>query len=106
MSVIDSVFKLEFTGTLNFFNITTVEVGGFVDSLGNFEFRGKIEIDIYLGPLHLNAGASLLLSSKPLAVLCLGPVTQFYDAPMLVQEGWAEPRPLSELLFENQWGTP
>ena len=44
--------------------------------------------------------------SKPLAVLCLGPVEQFYDAPMLVQEGWAEPRPLSELLFENQWGTP
>ena len=44
--------------------------------------------------------------SKPLAVLCLGPVTQFYDAPMLVQEGWATPRPLSELLFENQWGTP
>jgi 5,6-dimethylbenzimidazole synthase len=44
--------------------------------------------------------------SKPLAVLCLGPVTQFYDAPMLVQQGWATPRPLSELLFENQWGTP
>ena len=44
--------------------------------------------------------------SKPLAVLCLGPVTQFYDAPMLVQQGWASPRPLSELLFENQWGTP
>ena len=43
--------------------------------------------------------------SKPLAVLCLGPVTQFYDAPMLVQEGWATPRPLSELLFENKWGT-
>tara|TARA_R110000868_G_scaffold272406_1_gene531678 strand:+ start:213 stop:860 length:648 start_codon:yes stop_codon:yes gene_type:complete len=44
--------------------------------------------------------------SKPLAVLCLGPVTQFYDAPMLMQQGWATPRPLSELLFENQWGTP
>ncbi|WP_394236393.1 5,6-dimethylbenzimidazole synthase [Pseudomonas anguilliseptica] len=44
--------------------------------------------------------------SKPLAVLCLGPVTQFYEAPMLVQQGWAEPRPLSELLFENQWGMP
>lgn len=44
--------------------------------------------------------------SKPLAVLCLGPVTEFYEAPMLVQQGWAEPRPLSELLFENQWGTP
>ncbi|MBU0809822.1 MAG: 5,6-dimethylbenzimidazole synthase [Gammaproteobacteria bacterium] len=44
--------------------------------------------------------------SKPLAVLCLGPVAGFYDAPMLVQEGWATPRPLSELLFENHWGTP
>ncbi|OHC21385.1 5,6-dimethylbenzimidazole synthase [Pseudomonas sp. OTU750018] len=44
--------------------------------------------------------------SKPLAVLCLGPVTEFYEAPMLVQQGWAEPRPLNELLFENQWGTP
>lgn len=44
--------------------------------------------------------------SKPLAVLCLGPVDAFYDAPMLVQEGWATPRPLSELLFENHWGTP
>jgi 5,6-dimethylbenzimidazole synthase len=43
--------------------------------------------------------------SKPLAVLCLGPVTEFYEAPMLVQQGWAEPRPLSELLFENKWGT-
>ncbi|HUE93981.1 5,6-dimethylbenzimidazole synthase [Pseudomonas sp.] len=42
--------------------------------------------------------------SKPLAVLCLGPVTEFYDAPMLVQQGWATPRPLSALLFENQWG--
>ncbi|MDP3815791.1 5,6-dimethylbenzimidazole synthase [Pseudomonas sp.] len=44
--------------------------------------------------------------SKPLAVLCLGPVAAFYAAPMLVQQGWAEPRPLSELLFQDQWGTP
>jgi 5,6-dimethylbenzimidazole synthase len=42
--------------------------------------------------------------SKPLAVLCLGPVTEFYEAPMLVQQGWAEPRPLHELLFEDRWG--
>ncbi|CAN7614427.1 5,6-dimethylbenzimidazole synthase [Pseudomonas solani] len=42
--------------------------------------------------------------SKPLAVLCLGPVEAFYPAPMLALEGWAQPRPLSELLFENQWG--
>ncbi|UCO96767.1 5,6-dimethylbenzimidazole synthase [Metapseudomonas lalkuanensis] len=42
--------------------------------------------------------------SKPLAVLCLGPVTGFYPAPMLALEGWAQPRPLAELVFENQWG--
>ncbi len=42
--------------------------------------------------------------SKPLAVLCLGPVTEFYPAPMLALEGWAQPRPLAELVFENRWG--
>jgi len=42
--------------------------------------------------------------AKPLAVLCLGPVAAFYDAPMLELEGWATPRPLSDMVFENQWG--
>lgn len=42
--------------------------------------------------------------AKPVAVLCLGPVTEFYPAPMLVMENWAEERPLSDMLFENQWG--
>ncbi|WP_369990195.1 5,6-dimethylbenzimidazole synthase [Pseudomonas xanthosomatis] len=42
--------------------------------------------------------------AKPVAVLCLGPVTEFYPAPMLVMENWAEERPLSEMLYENQWG--
>lgn len=42
--------------------------------------------------------------AKPVAVLCLGPVTEFYPVPMLVQENWAEARPLSEMLYENQWG--
>ncbi|MBT8767189.1 5,6-dimethylbenzimidazole synthase [Metapseudomonas boanensis] len=42
--------------------------------------------------------------SKPVAVLCLGPVTEFYPAPMLALEGWAQPRSLGELVFDNQWG--
>ncbi|WP_110949020.1 5,6-dimethylbenzimidazole synthase [Pseudomonas bohemica] len=42
--------------------------------------------------------------SKPLAILCLGPVKEFYPAPMLVLEGWAQARPLQELVFENTWG--
>ena len=48
--------------------------------------------------LGLPAGA------KPLAILCLGPVEGFYPAPMLALEGWAQPRPLNELLYENHWG--
>ncbi|MCE1115229.1 MULTISPECIES: 5,6-dimethylbenzimidazole synthase [Pseudomonas] len=42
--------------------------------------------------------------AKPVAVLCLGPVTEFYPAPMLALQNWAEPRPLSEMLYENHWG--
>ncbi|MCO7521825.1 MULTISPECIES: 5,6-dimethylbenzimidazole synthase [unclassified Pseudomonas] len=42
--------------------------------------------------------------AKPMAVLCLGPVTEFYPAPMLVLEEWASARPLSDMLYENQWG--
>lgn len=42
--------------------------------------------------------------AKPMAILCLGPVTEFYPAPMLVMEGWSEARPLKEMLFENHWG--
>ena len=48
--------------------------------------------------LHMPPG------SKPLAILCVGPVNAFYAEPMLVQEGWATPRPLNELLYENSWG--
>ncbi|MDO9216643.1 MAG: 5,6-dimethylbenzimidazole synthase [Lacisediminimonas sp.] len=50
--------------------------------------------------LGLPAGA------KAVAILCLGPVTEFYDKPMLVQEGWATERPLHELLYQDSWGTP
>jgi len=40
---------------------------------------------------------------RPLAILCLGHVEQFYPAPMLVLEKWRNPRPLEELLHENGW---
>lgn len=43
---------------------------------------------------------------RPIAILCLGHVERFYSAPMLVQEGWREPRPLAELLYENGWKEP
>lgn len=40
---------------------------------------------------------------KPVAILCLGQVEEFYAAPMLQLEGWRTPQPLSEMLFENSW---
>lgn len=47
--------------------------------------------------LNMPAGA------KPIAILCLGYVNTFYKEPMLVEEGWAVEKPLSEMLMENSW---
>ena len=40
---------------------------------------------------------------RPIAVVCLGHVAEFYPAPMLVLERWREPRELAELMSENTW---
>jgi 5,6-dimethylbenzimidazole synthase len=42
--------------------------------------------------------------SKPIAVLCLGPVEAFYDQPMLQTEHWASRAALSDMVFEDRWG--
>ncbi|QJP08207.1 5,6-dimethylbenzimidazole synthase [Pseudomonas multiresinivorans] len=42
--------------------------------------------------------------AEAVAVICLGPVNEFYPAPMLALEGWRQPRSLGELVFENRWG--
>lgn len=55
-------------------------------------------------PDSLAALLNMPEGARPLAILCLGPVTGFYPAPMLVLEGWAQERPLEQLLYENQWG--
>lgn len=41
--------------------------------------------------------------AKPIALLCIGPVHEFYPRPMLEQEGWRQGRPLTEFLFEDGW---
>jgi 5,6-dimethylbenzimidazole synthase len=43
--------------------------------------------------------------SHPVAVLCLGHVSTFYEQPLLQQAGWAERQNLDELIFENYWNT-
>lgn len=53
--------------------------------------------------------ASLLglpVGAEPIALLCLGLVTAFYDEPMLAQLNWAKREALPALVFDNTWGQP
>ncbi len=42
--------------------------------------------------------------ATPIALLCLGPVREFYSRPMLEQLNWRQGRPLHELLMHDGWG--
>jgi len=41
--------------------------------------------------------------SKPIALLCLGPVKEFYDKPMLESEGWRERERMETILAEDHY---
>ena len=41
--------------------------------------------------------------AEPVAILCLGPVPQFPDRPVLEIEQWTHGRPLDEFISENTW---
>lgn len=41
--------------------------------------------------------------AEAVAILCLGPVVEFYPRPMLEREKWTSVRPLHELLADNSW---
>src|SRR5471032_957768 len=47
--------------------------------------------------LHMPEGA------RPVAVICLGHVQEFYAKPMLELEGWAKRVPTSNCVEENRW---
>jgi len=49
--------------------------------------------------LKMPAGA------EPVAILCLGPVPEFPDRPVLELESWATARPLADFVDENCWPT-
>lgn len=42
-------------------------------------------------------------TGKPVAILCIGHVDEFYDKPMLEKENWAKRKQLDTVVFENQW---
>jgi 5,6-dimethylbenzimidazole synthase len=55
-------------------------------------------------PVALGRLLQIPAGGKAIAILCLGHVERFYPAPMLALQGWAHPRPLKELLYQDSWG--
>ncbi len=54
-------------------------------------------------PEALKALLNMPTGSHPIAILCLGPVKEFYEQPMLATENWAQREPLESLIMENCW---
>ena len=57
-------------------------------------------------PVQLGELLNMPEGSKPIAILCLGPVHAFYDQPMLQAEKWARRAALADMVFEDHWGQP
>ena len=55
-------------------------------------------------PLQLAELLGMPEGSRPIAILCLGPVPAFYEKPMLQTEKWAQRADLADLVFEGRWG--
>jgi len=56
-------------------------------------------------PVALAQMLSMPAGAVPVGVLCIGLVEAFYPAPMLELTGWAQARPLDELVFDNHWNS-
>ncbi|ATQ76252.1 5,6-dimethylbenzimidazole synthase [Massilia violaceinigra] len=54
-------------------------------------------------PVKLAALLSIPEGGRPVAVVCLGHVAQFYPMPMLEMEGWEKRRKLEDLVFVDSW---
>lgn len=57
-------------------------------------------------PLELAALLGMPEGARPVAILCIGHVEQFYPRPMLEMEHWAERMPIETVLSENVWPEP
>lgn len=54
-------------------------------------------------PAKLAALLSIPAGGKPVALVCIGHVDQFYPIPMLEMEGWEQRRKLDDLVFVDSW---
>lgn len=54
-------------------------------------------------PEKLSELLNIPKTGKPVAILCIGHVEEFYNKPMLEKENWAKRQQLDSVVFENQW---
>jgi 5,6-dimethylbenzimidazole synthase len=54
-------------------------------------------------PLALQGLLNMPEGSRAIAVLCLGPVDEFYPRPMLETEQWAARKNIDELIMQDGW---
>ncbi|SPB17708.1 Cob(II)yrinic acid a,c-diamide reductase [Caballeronia novacaledonica] len=54
-------------------------------------------------PQEVAALLNMPSGARPVAILCVGHVERYYDAPMLETEHWAKRRSIDECVFENAW---
>ncbi len=54
-------------------------------------------------PKTLATLLNMPVGSRPIAILCLGHVDEFYPQPMLEMENWVQAKPIQEFISENSW---
>ena len=57
----------------------------------------------FFDPATLAQQLALPEGAQPVAILCLGPVAEFYPRPMFEDAGWGRRLPVADILFENRW---
>ncbi len=60
----------------------------------------------FFDPVRLAELLKIPPGAKPVAILCLGHVEDFYPRPLLELAGWEPRKNIKELVFENCWGSP
>ena len=57
----------------------------------------------FFDPQALAQLLALPEGARPVGILCLGPVPEFYPRPMFEDAGWGQRLPVADILFENRW---
>lgn len=57
----------------------------------------------FFDPAALAALLKMPAGAKPIAILCIGPVAEFPDQPLLETLGWGQRLPREQFVFENTW---